>query len=273
MNNIFPDGGLLNRFKKRINYPAIVQHIKDNERVVMEWPRVLKKINISNASAWVSYNLNSNIQGKNYAEISDFFENRKKRIRIEIHVFTDFSNQAVIEEAVFLTSYTSMSDIKYEYSKNGPGDFYLYNAHFIEGAGDRTTVCVFKNIIIKISTEEGDTDVRSVAKFLVDLMSTALVGKNQVPELNYKKLHSSRELKVSDTFWVDIEFPSTEDQNNYSIKFDRDSLPDNLEYIKNDESKYYLKASQSGTYQFEMWVMDKRTLITNTASFEVIVKD
>jgi len=78
MNSWVPNEEAVIRFKQRINYPKIVQHITDEKKVLMDWPRVLKKINISNTSSWVSYNLNSNIQNKNHATISGFFENRKK---------------------------------------------------------------------------------------------------------------------------------------------------------------------------------------------------
>ncbi|VAW72851.1 hypothetical protein MNBD_GAMMA10-2463, partial [hydrothermal vent metagenome] len=126
MNTWVPNEQAVIRFKQRINYPAIVQHIEDNEKVLMDWPLVLKKIKISSTSVWESYNLNSNIQNKNHTTISDFFENKKKNVSIEVSVFTGLSNQAVIEKAVLLNGYSSMSDINMEYSKNGPGDFYIY---------------------------------------------------------------------------------------------------------------------------------------------------
>ncbi|VAW64745.1 hypothetical protein MNBD_GAMMA10-508 [hydrothermal vent metagenome] len=101
-------------------------------------------------------------------------------------------------------------------------------------------------------------------------MSDALVNKNKIPDITYKKLYFAEDVKRGEVFWVDIQFRS---EDGYEMDFPRHLLPEGLEYVKNDESKYYLKASQPGTYQFEIWVMDKRTLITNTANFEVTVKD
>jgi len=171
MNAWVPNEQAVIRFKQRINYSAIVQHIEDNGKVLMDWPRVLKKINISSASAWESYNLSSSIHNKNQAATSGFFENGKKKVRIEVRVFTGLSNQAVIEKAVLLTGYTSMLDTIMKYSKNGPGDFYLYSEHGGELVGDDSAICVFKNIIIEISTLENDVDVRLIVKHMVDLMS------------------------------------------------------------------------------------------------------
>ncbi|VAW64573.1 hypothetical protein MNBD_GAMMA10-1751, partial [hydrothermal vent metagenome] len=188
-------------------------------------------------------------------------------------VFTGLSNQAVIEKAVLLNGYSSMSDINMEYSKNGPGDFYIYSEHWQEGAGDGSAFCVFKNIIIDISTTEDNTDIRPIAKHLVDLMSNSLVKNNEVPEINYKILQSAQEVKTGDTFWVDVQFSSKEEIDNYEFTLRGSSLPEGLKYVEKDESRYYLKANQPGTYQFYMWVMDKRTLIVSAANFQVIVKN
>ncbi len=273
MSITFPDEEMINRFKQRINYPTIVQHITDEKRVLMDWPEALKKINVSDTSAWVSYNLDGGILRKNHATISDFFENGKKKITIEVHVFTNVPNQYVIEEAVLLTGYTSMLDVQDEYLKDGPGDFYLFYEYWNEMTGDNTSISVFKNIILEINSTEDDVDVRPVAKLLVDLMSNALVDKAKVPEIKYNMQQSAQEVKAGDTFWVDIQFPSGNYPDDYDIDLQTDPLPEGLEYVKNDESKYYIKASQSGTYQFEMWVMDIRTLITSTATFTVVVKN
>jgi len=261
------------RFKQRINYPAIVQHIEDSEKVLMDWPRVLEKIKISSTSIWESYDLSSSVTSKNHSKISDFFENRKKNIMIKVHVFTNVSNRFVIEEAVLLNGYNSMSDINMEYLRDGPGDFYLYSENWQKKTGDGSAICVFKNIILEIDSSEDDVNVRPVAKFLVNLMSNSLVKNNEIPGISYNILQSAQEVKAGDTFWVDIQFPSGNYPDDYDVDLLTTPIPEGLKYVKNDESKYFLKASQPGTYQFEMWVMDRRTLITNTATFEVIVKN
>ncbi|VAW64570.1 hypothetical protein MNBD_GAMMA10-1750, partial [hydrothermal vent metagenome] len=129
MHTIVPNEQAVIRFKQRINYPAIVQHIGDDKKVLMEWPKILKKIKISSASVWESYNLSSNILRKNHATISGYFENGKKGITIDMHVFTNVSNQFVIEEAMLLTGYSSMQDVNYKYFEDGPGEFYIYRGH------------------------------------------------------------------------------------------------------------------------------------------------
>ncbi|MFK5950131.1 MAG: hypothetical protein QM500_15310 [Methylococcales bacterium] len=273
MNITFPDIEQLDRFKQRINYPAIVQHIIDEKRVLMDWPKALNKIDVTSTSAWKSYNLSSSILSKNHAKFSDFFENGKQNITIKIHVFTGLTNKEVIEEAILLTGYTSMYDINMEYLENGPGDFYLYLDHWREGTGDNNAICVYKNIIVEITTPEDGTDVRPVAKLLADLMSVSLIEKNEVPKITYKMLYSAQEVKTGETFWVDILFPSAKNPENYKINFQMDDLTKGLEHVKHEGSKYYLKASQAGSYQFEMWLMDKRTLITETVSFTVTVKN
>jgi len=190
-----------------------------------------------------------------------------------VRVFTGSSNQAVIEKAVLLNGYTSMSDINMEYLKDGPGDFYLYSEHWQEGTGDGSAVCVLKNIVLEINTTDDNVDVRPVAKLLVDLMSNSLVKNNKIPEINYKILQSAQEVKTGDTFWVDVQFASKEEIDNYEFTLRGSSLPEGLKYVEKDESKYYLKAIQSGAYQFDMWVMDRRTLIVSAATFQVIVKN
>ncbi|VAW64742.1 hypothetical protein MNBD_GAMMA10-507 [hydrothermal vent metagenome] len=273
MNTWVPNLEGVNRFKQRINYPKIIQHITDEKKVQMKWSQVLKKIDISSASAWVSYKESGSVLSGNHAKFSDFFENGKKNINIQLHVFTGLPNKAVIEKAVLLTGYASAPDIKKEYSKNGPGDFYLYSRHSEEGTGDRSAICVFKNIVLVIKSIENDVDVRSVAKLLVDLMSNSLVKNNEIPEISYNTLQSAQKVKTGDTFWVDIQFSSGNYPDDYDVDLPIIPIPEGMEYVKNDESKYYLKASQPGTYQFDMWVMDKRTLITNTVTFDIIVKD
>ncbi|VAW72849.1 hypothetical protein MNBD_GAMMA10-2462 [hydrothermal vent metagenome] len=273
MHTRVPNLEAVDRFKQRINYPKIVQHITDEKKVLMDWLRVLKKMKISSTSVWESYDLNSSVTSKNHAMISDFFENRKKNIMIYVHVFTNVSNRFVIEEAVLLTGYSSMVDIKKEYSKNGPGDFYLYYKRGEEGAGDKTAICAFKNVVLEINTSEDDVDVRPIAKHLVDLMSNSLVKNNEISGINYRILQSAQEVKTGDTFWVDVQFASKKEIDNYEFTLRGSSLPEGLKYVEKDESKYYLKAIQSGTYQFDMWVMDRRTLIVSAATFEVTVKN
>jgi len=192
---------------------------------------------------------------------------------VNVHVFTNVSNRFVIEEAVLLNGYTSMSDINMEYLKDGPGDFYLYSEHWSKEAGDGTAICVFKNIILEIdSNEEDAVDVRPIAKRLVDLMSNSLVKNNEIPEISYKILQSAQEVKTGDSFWIDVQFASKEETDNYEFTLRGSSLPEGLKYVEKDESRYYLKAIQSGTYQFDMWVMDRRTLIVSAATFQIIVK-
>ncbi len=271
VNNVFPDTEMLSRFERRINYPAIVKHISDEEKVVMDWPQALKEITVSKESILKSYDNSSGILSMNHATISDFFESGDKNIDIQVHVLTDVSNKAVIQEAMLLTTYTSMMDIEKEYLKDGPGDFYLYDRHGYGVNGDRKAISVFRNVIVEMSTTDDDTDVRPVVKHLVALMTNALVKKKEVPRIKFGVQYSSQEVKTGETFWADITIPSTEDRDNYEVDFQHESLPDGLEYVKNEGSRYYIKTSKPASYQFQMWIMDQRTLLTETATFTVTV--
>lgn len=273
VNNVMPDTEMLGRFEQRINYPAIVQHISDEEKVVMDWPQALKEITVSKESVWKSYNNSGGILNINHATISDFFESGDKSIRIKIHVLTDVSNKAVVQEAMLLTTYTSMMDIEMEYLKDGPGDFYLYDKHIYGGTGDSDAICVFRNVIIEISTTDDDTDVRPVVKHLVALMTDALVVKKEVPRIKFDVQYSAKEVQAGETFWADITMPSTNKVDGYLINFQYEPLPDGLEYVKNEGSRYYIKASKPGNYQFQIWIMDNRTRLTETAVFRVTVKE
>ena len=270
VNNVFPDTEMLGRFERRINYPAAIQHITNVNKVVMDWPQALKKITVSKESVWESYDNSIANLNVNHALIDGFIESGEQSIRIKIHVLTDVSNKAVVEEAMLLTTYTSMMDIEMEYLKDGPGDFYLYSEHLYYGAtGDRSAICVFRNVIVEISTTEDETDVRPVVKYLVDLMSNALVEKKEVPRIKISMQYSAQEVQTGETFWVDITVPS---MDNYDIDFQYEPLPDGLEYVKNEGSRYYIKANRPGSYQFQMWILDKRTLLTENATFTVTVK-
>lgn len=268
-----PDAEMLGRFERRINYPSIIQHISDEEKVIMDWHQALKEIAVSKDSVWKSYDNSGGILKESHATISDFFENDDKSMKIKIHVFTDVSNKDVIGEAMLLTTYTSMMDIEIEYLKDGPGDFYIYNKHVNDGAGDSDAICVFRNVIIEISTTDDDTDVRPVVKQLVLQMTDALVKKNEVRRIKYSVLYSVQEVHKGEMFWVDIKIPSPYKIEDYLISLQYDPLPNGLEYIKNKDSQYYIKAIESGNYQFQIWIMEESTRITETAIISVAVKE
>ncbi|MDX2505194.1 MAG: hypothetical protein QNL62_12070 [Gammaproteobacteria bacterium] len=273
MNNVFPDTEMLGRFERRINYPAIIQHITDENKVVMDWSQAFKKIMVSKESVWEGYNNSTSFLNTNHATISDYFESGKKNITIEIHVLTDISNKVVVEQAMLLTTYTSMMDIEMEYLEDGPGDFYLYDKHVYGATGDSDAICVFRNVIVEISTNDDQTDVRPIVKHFVDLMSNALVEKKDVPRIKFATQYSAQEIQAGETFWVDITMPPTAKKRDYEITFQYDPLSDGLKYEKNEGSRYYIKTSKPGNYQFQIWIMDKRTLVTETADFAVTVKE
>lgn len=270
-NESHPFTDKLDRFKQRINYSEAVRNITDEQKVVVDWPKVLRELKLPDGTVWSSYDNSSGIENQGHGSISDFFESDKKNIHIDIHVLTGVTNKQVVEKLMVLSSFTSMMDINYEYSQQGPGDFYLYGAHYDSEFGHDTAKCVYRNVIVEITTSD-DTDVRPIVELLVNIMSKALVDTNKVPRLKISPLYSAQEIKAGETLWVGITLPIPNNQNDYEVQLQGDPLPDGLEYIDNDDNKYYLKTNKPGVYQFQMWSMDKRTLYVEKVNFKVEVK-
>lgn len=262
----------LDRFKQRINYSEAIQNIADEQKVVVDWPEVLKEMKLSDGTVWLSYDNSSGIESQGHGSISDFFESDKKNAHIDIHVITGATNKQVIEKLMILSSFTSMMDINYDYSQQGPGDFYLYGAHYDSELGHNTAKCAYRNVIVEISTSDDDTDVRPIVKYLVGVMSKSLVDTDKVSRMKISPLYSAHEFKTGETFWVNISLQTPENKDDYEVQLQGSPLPDGLEYVDNDDNKYYLKANKPGVYQFQMWVMDKHTLYVEKVDFKIVVK-
>lgn len=273
MNNLMPEVGMLDRFKQNINYPEIISDVSNDQKIVADWPEIFKGIKLSDKSVWQSYDHSLGILKKNHATISDFMESGDKNVNVKIHVLSDTSNKDVIEEALLMTSYTSMMDINMEYMNDGPGDFYLHYKHQYGTTGDSSAISVFKNVIIDISTTEEDTDVRPIVHSLIEVLSKSLVATKDTPKIKFKTLYSSQEIKTGDSFWVEVTVPESAKSNNYDIDLQDDPLPDGIEYVKNTGGKYYFKADKPGVYNFQLFIMDERTLITENAKYSVVVKN
>lgn len=272
-NDVNPSYGMLDRFKQRINYSEAVQNIRDEQKVIINWPEVLTEIKLADGTVWKSYDNSTGIRARGYGKVSDYFESEDKTVKMTVFVLTDTHNLDVIGEAIDMSSFTSMMDIVYDYSKQGPGDFYLYVSHDLTEAGHESVKCVYRNVIIDASTSDDETDVRPVVESLVNIMSKALVDSNKVPRLKISPLYSAQEIKMGEIFWVDISLPTPNNQDDYEVQLQDDPLPDGLEYVDNDDNKYYLKTNKPGVYQFQMWIMDKHTLYVEKVNFKVEVKN
>ena len=262
----------LDRFKQRINYSEAVQNITNKQKVVIDWPAVLKEMKLPDGTVWSSYDNSLGIENQGHGSISGYFDSDKRNLHIDIHVLTGVTNKQVIEKLMILSSFTSMMDINYDYSQQGPGDFYIYGAHYASEFGHDTAKCVYRNIIVEISTSDDDTDVRPVVELLVNIMSKSLVDTSKVPRIKISPLYSAQEIKTGETFWVDVSLPTPNNHDDYEVQLQGDPLPDGLEYVDNDDNKYYIKTNKPGDYQFQMWVMDKHTLYVEKVNFKVEVK-
>ena len=271
--NLTPNPGALERFKQRINYPAIVQSITDDAKVVMDWPQLFKAIQLPDGVTWKSYVNSSGIQDARQGAISGRLEHGEKTVRIIVDVYTHTSNPQVIEQAMLKSSFTSMFDIVAEYDQHGPGDFYLNYPHITDNLGDHSAIGVYKNVIVDITETDDETDVRPIAVQLVNLMSQAVVPTETVPNIAYTPLFSAQKIRPGETFWVEIAFPAPATSQDYQIKLQTTPLPDGLEYIDLNAGKYYLKANKPGVYQFQIWLMDKRTLLTTPAEIMLNITD
>ena len=265
--------GALERFKQRINYPAIVQPITDDAKVIIDWPQLFKAIQLPDGAIWKSYVNSSGIQNAKQGSISDFFEHDEKTIHITVDVYTHTSNSQVIEQAMLQSSFTSMPDIALDYDQHGPGDFYLYRTYTTDHLGDRRAIGVYQNVILNISQSGGEVDVRPIAAQLVNLMSQAVVPTANVPNIAHTLVFSAQKIRPGETFWVEIAFPAPATSQDYQIKLQTTPLPDGLEYIDLNAGKYYLKANKPGVYQFQIWLMDKRTLLTTPAEIMLNITD
>ena len=271
--NLTPNPGALERFKQRINYPAIVQPITDDAKVIMDWPQLFKAIQLPDGVTWKSYVNSSGIQNARQGSISDFFEHGEETIHITVDVYTHTSNPQVIEQAMLQSSFTSMPDIVAEYDQHGPGDFYLNYPHITDNLGDHSAIGVYQNVILNISPSEGEVDVRPIAAQLVNLMSQAVVPTETVPNIAHTLVFSAPKIRAGETFWVEIAFPAPATPQDYQIQLQTTPLPEGLEYVDSNNGKYYLKANKPGVYQFQIWLMDKRTLLTTPAEIMLNITD
>ena len=265
--------GALERFKQRINYPAIVQPITDDAKVIMDWPQLFKAIQLPDGAIWKSYVNSSGIRGAKQGAISGRLEHGEKTVRIIVDVYTHTSNPQVIEQAMLQSSLTSMPDIALDYDQHGPGDFYLYYPHDTDSLGDDSATCVYQNVILNISQSGGEIDVRPIAAQLVNLMSKAVVLTETVPNIAHTLVFSAQKIRAEEIFWVEIAFPAPATSQDYQIQLQTTPLPDGLEYIDLNAGKYYLKANKPGVYQFQIWLMDKRTLLTTPAEIMLNITD
>ena len=271
--NLTPNPGALERFKQRINYPAIVQPITDDAKVVIDWPQLFQAMPFPDGTIWKSYVNSSGIQNARQGGISGYVEHGEETLRITVDVYTHTSNSQVIEQAMLQSSFTSMLDIALDYDQHGPGDFYLYRTYTTDHLGDRRAICVYQNVILNISQSGGEIDVRPIAAQLVNLMSQAVVPTETVPNIAYTPLFSAQKIRPGETFWVEIAFPAPATPQDYQIQLQTTPLPDGLEYIDLNAGKYYLKANKPGVYQFQIWLMDKRTLLTTPAEIMLSITD
>lgn len=261
--------GMLNQFKTLINYSAIKAQISEDTKVVANWPSVLKELQVTKKEIWKSYDNSSWLQGDGHAVISGYIEYPPKVVSFKIHVFSGIQNKQVLDQLLGMLAMTSSMTINYNHSENSQCDLCLYIPYALNKDSYKKVKCVFRNVIVEASAAGGDADVRPVVESLVGIMGGALVDNSKIQEIKYKVVSPVGHVKMSDEFLVDVGFPENVNEDDYDIVLQDDMLPEGLEYVRNMGSEYYLKADRKGVFSFDIWLMDKQTLLTKSTNIVV----
>ena len=263
--------GMINNFKKKINYSEIKSKVVDDTRVLINWPDSLREIIIQGES-WRSFDNSIWIQGRGHAVISDYYESGSSIVNLKIHVFSNKSNGEVLDESIRLLSMTSSMNISYIHLKSSPDTFYLYVPHVINEVIHKKVKCVYKNVIIEASTSQEETDVKPVVEYLVSRMKKTLVDKSNYASINYKVSISPYNVRVAEPFTINIDYPDRDKSSYYKVSIQEDILPDGFEYIDNTDNSYKLVTNNAGMFKIEVWILNINTLQSAVTFIEMNVK-
>ncbi len=116
----------VNRFKHKINYAAITAKLpQDKLGVYLDWEDTLSHLFMD--ESWEVEDINTSMSAPFHAETSLSYEKDDARINLKVHLFSDFSNTDVLDEALEIMSRTTMMDINKIFDKNGPCDVFFYS--------------------------------------------------------------------------------------------------------------------------------------------------
>lgn len=260
---------VLDAFKKEIDYPGIVSKVDESKKVLANWKDIVRFVP-KDGVKWESHNNVIGMTGAGEGRISDYFIHKDKNISFNIYVLNGKTNREVLDRALILGSNVSMNQVPYKYLVNGPGDFYFYNGQVGPGGLDRDAVCVYKNVIIEISTVSNDVDVRDVVAYLVGEAEKHLISPNEIPALVYTKVQSSEKVKSGDNFTIGLKV-SEANRKKYQVEPSLGFPGEGIESLSVADGQFELKAQDPGAYDLRLWVMDTENLYAEEVSFSIQV--
>ncbi len=262
---------VLDAFKKEIDYPSIVSKVDESKKVLANWKDIVRFVP-KDGVKWESHNNVIGITGTGEGRISDYFIYKDKNISFNIYVLNGKTNREALDRALLLGSNVSLNQVPYKYLEKGPGDFYFHNQQAGPGGIDRDAVCVYKNIIIEISTVSNNIDVRDVVAYLVGEAEKHLIGPNEIPALVYTKSQSSNKIKPGDSFTIGLKIPEA-NRIKYQVEPSLGFPGEGIEYLSDVDGQFELKAHDPGAYDLRLWIMDSDNLYAEEASFSIQVQN
>ncbi|MFK5950129.1 MAG: hypothetical protein QM500_15300 [Methylococcales bacterium] len=258
MSIFFLNNSALEKFRNSLEYPEIVKSISiDNKIVSLDWVDALKKIQASDTLSLEFESQSISFMHPHHVEINAVYEVSDDEIEIDAHVFTGLKNTDIFDEMLSILSRTSMPEININYDNNGPCDIYLYR--------DNYAICIYNNIIIELNATNKNTDIKYIANYLFNIMSTSVIEARELNKINAIIKKPEHNIKLNHQFTV---FTKIIDAEKHDIQL-LNLKNEEFEFISQVNNEFNIKAIKTGKFILNFGIMNKRTLISQELQAEV----
>lgn len=260
MKPIFvPNSQAVDVFKKKINYPKIITHISNDQKLLLNWEQYIRQSDFGTGQSWQPISVSQWQEHRSMATLSVLMTHEQKNLDIQVQLVSNKGNAEAVEFAIESLGVTSHTDIMMDLDINGPCDVTLYGEP-LPGIAGGSALCVLKNSILRITASEPGPDIRSVLTHFVQPLKKGYVDTPQAPIVPIN-LSTIKAINVGDVFFLDANV--TKDDKTSLIE-----TSDNIENLAEDEHRFTFKAISSGQASITIGVMNTKTLYVNAAEWQ-----
>jgi len=189
--------------------------------------------------------------------ISTYYELNAGQVSAEV-VVVGPNNKNAIETLMAKLSMGTALSIDFIRVENGPGDLFLVSKN---SSDKRVCHMVYRNVVVSIDTLS-NINVHNLAKYLFDIMSTALFVKDSVKFPEIRATISENKISRDKEFKLLIEVVADKTEV-WKVALLNNNWPQNkISILDSSINEYKIKALELGAIQINFNVYNTKTLFS-----------
>jgi len=253
-----PNSHAVDQFKQKIGYDQRIGNIVNDKKLQLNWEPFIEQSHFGTEKTWQIVSVSQYQLNHSLAQLSVTLEQGENSLDVKVQLLSGVVNAEALEYAIESLGVTSAMSINMDVSPAGPGELTLYSSG-LPGISGESTLCVFKNSIIRLNASEPGPDIQPILVDFIQSLSPGLIDTSQEP-IPPIGLSANKNIIAGDTFFIDLKVSEGDE-----IKLLEASS--NIEMLGQDDRRFTFKANASGEALVTFGVMNRNTLYTNAVQW------